>query len=138
MGLILTKSKQFAYRPLPKESPETILFYRRLAEREVNEIREKYGQQVYNKKTHQNDFEITDEKGFKHAMLSALLVDWAGFYADGTPPKKIPFTKASEHYDVFPSWMLNELINRALGISEDADIENLLVQKELEEASKKP
>lgn len=137
MGLILASKKQFVYTPLPKESPETKLYYRRLTEREVNEIREKYGQQIFNKKTKQNEFEVTDDAGFKAAMLSAILVGWEGFYEDVEPPKKILFKNAAQHYDEFPPWIMNELINRALGASEEADVENLLVQREVDDASKK-
>jgi hypothetical protein len=141
MGIKILKSAKrvFCYLPFPKEAPDVKIWYNRLDDKKVREMRSLYGQNVMNKATGKMEFEITDEEGFNKMMLDEILntgKDAEGFYTDEKPPVRI--TDIQEVYPFIKGepWLLGDLVTRAFGTTPDGTLENLLMAKQVEEESK--
>lgn len=135
MGLKLVKSEvKFSYYPLPQQSPDTILYYKRIQGKVAKELREKYGHDVFNPTTKTYDFQIKDDVEFGIALLGTILVGWEGIFDENEKP--IDFSRAKECFELIPPWMLRELLSRALGAGPEGDVENLLIAQQKEDEAK--
>lgn len=124
------------FLPFPNHAPDVKIFYHKLNEQEFKEIREKHGKLIFSPGNKVPEFVVTDEEGFKNVMLDKIIVGWEGFI--DTEGNVIGKDKVDAVYKALSDspWIMQQLIKRAMGLSEEADIENALVQKRMEEASK--
>lgn len=137
MPYIVKKNKPILVFIPFNQYPDVKFNYFKVTEAEFREIREKHGKLVYNQGSKVPDFVVTDEEGFKQVIFDKIIHSWEGF-VDGETG--LPITKDQKEliYSVLTEtpWMMNALINRALGLTGEADLENFLVQKKAEDAGK--
>lgn len=124
------------FYPFPNHAPDVKIFYHKLNEQEFKEIREKHGKLIFVQGSKTPEFVVTNEEGFKNVMLDKIIVGWEGFVTpEGEVVGKDKVELVYQALSDSP-WIMQQLIKRAMGLSEEADIENSLVQKKVEEASK--
>lgn len=127
--------KVFRFTPVP-DQPQIAILYKKLSPEEFKVMTEKFGKMVMNKLTKKPEFQVTDDKGLREMLLGKVLVGWEGFVDEDN--KLVPFSQIGDYYDAIAEmpWFMNQLVQRILGITDEGDIENLVIDAETEAALK--